>query len=244
MYIQMHSSIFTFTCTYTGALGEILSAAEFMDRQSMDLVLTEHAAWTKDPLPDSNTCPFYFLIETSGSNLDHDQAKLETCVETLLTQGIVSDGVLAQDQAQSRSLFQLREEVAVAITSTKGVVYKYDVSLPLSRYYELVEVVRDRLKAVSPEVTVVGYGHLGDCNLHLNVAIPGPVPEVLDLLEPFVFEWTANVGGSISAEHGVGVQKVPYLHLNKSQVALALMKQTKDMLDPNGILNPYKVLEA
>merc|ERR1712217_133168 len=111
--------------------------------------------------------------------------------------------------------------------------------------YELVEETRVRLQAngLSETAKAAGYGHLGDANLHLNVcSLSGRNDEVLGLLEPWLFEWVAAARGSISAEHGVGQCKPEYLHLSKADSAVALMKQLKGMLDPKGILNPYKVL--
>ena len=89
--------------------------------------------------------------------------------------------------------------------SPAGATYKYDLSLPPPKLYELVEVMRQRLS--HREVRVVGYGHLGDSNLHLNISIPDWKEEVREAIEPFVYEWTAEHGGSISAEHGLGQMK-------------------------------------
>merc|ERR1739848_261201 len=111
--------------------------------------------------------------------------------------------------------------------------------------YELVEIVREKLKEAGLEASTscAGYGHLGDANLHLNVvSLNGRDDRVLNLLEPFVFEWVSGVKGSISAEHGLGQCKNNYLHLSKAPGAIALMQTLKKTMDVNGILNPYKVL--
>ena len=127
-----------------------------------------------------------------------------------------------------------------------GYVYKYDVSLPLPRMYELVEAARERLAAAGVDGEVAqaaGYGHLGDANLHLNVtALGGRNDAVLALLEPWLFDWVSAAKGSISAEHGLGQCKPQYLHLSKAPAAVGLMRTLKATLDPKGILNPYKVL--
>lgn len=123
-----------------------------------------------------------------------------------------------------------------------GVVYKYDLSMPTSKMYELVEDVRQRVRHF-PGVMVVGYGHVGDGNLHLNVSsAQGFNTELEHALEPFVYEWTARHGGSISAEHGIGLMKAPALRYSKSAEAVALMQRLKVLMDPHRILNPYKVL--
>ena len=104
---------------------------------------------------------------------------------------------------------------------------------------------RDRVTAELPSATVVGFGHLGDGNLHLNVQTHGGAEEAaqaLALVEPHIFEWTAAAGGSISAEHGLGVKRQEYLGLAKQPAVVDAMRLVKAQFDPRGILNPYKVL--
>lgn len=88
----------------------------------------------------------------------------------------------------------------------------------------------------------VAYGHLGDGNVHFNATTRKFDPEVLSLIEPFIYEWTSERNGSISAEHGIGYKKKNYLHFNKTNEAIKLMRTLKQTLDPKGILNPYKVI--
>jgi len=229
-------------------LGEILSAVEFADRSAVDFVLEREAGTgIRDPFDDEKY-PFYMLIETSGSSEDHDTDKLEKFCEVALEgegedgEGLVSNCVMAQDIAQSKGIWRLREGISDAM-STAGYVYKYDVSLPLPKMYELVEATRKRLDEQGfSNARAAGYGHLGDANLHLNVtSLTGRDDELLKMLEPWVFEWVASVKGSISAEHGVGQCKPEYLHLSKSDSAIGMMKQLKALFDPKGILNPYKL---
>ena len=124
-------------------------------------------------------------------------------------------------------------------------LHRYDVSLRLTEIYELVEIMRARLAPHGVET--VAFGHLGDGNVHLNFVTPGvrqPSAEVLGAIEPFVFEWIAERRGSISAEHGIGVMKPSMLHLSKPPPVIDVMHGIKRLLDPNGILNPGKVLPA
>ncbi|ETN17123.1 hypothetical protein PPTG_05015 [Phytophthora nicotianae INRA-310] len=217
-------------------LGEVLSAVEFMDRQSLDMVLSQQD-WTKDPLETPS--PYYVLIETSGSNANHDMEKLNEYLEGVMGSGVVVDGTVAQDEAQARKLFLIREDITVALAA-RGYVYKYDVSLPIEQYYKIAEETRERLAPT--DAKVVCYGHIGDCNVHLNISTLKYDEQVFNALEPFVFEWTSKYRGSISAEHGIGTHKPEYLHMSKSDNAIKLMQQMKHMMDPKGILNPYKVL--
>ncbi|KAL8819183.1 MAG: hypothetical protein Q9223_002336 [Gallowayella weberi] len=216
-------------------LSEILSAFELMDGQSQSLV---HQV-TKKKRPLEGEHQFYCLIETSGSNAEHDSEKLQSFLEHVMENEIVADGVQAQDESQIQSLWSWREGVPECLGHWGG-VYKYDVSIPLSDLYKLVEDTRARLNSAGligdkdeqPVVAVVGYGHMGDSNLHLNVATRRFDKAVEDKLEPFVYEWIAKRNGSISAEHGLGLQKKPYIGYSRSETMIRLMKQIKSMFDP------------
>ena len=162
---------------------------------------------------------------------------------------IVSDGVLAQDETQMMSLWSWREGIPECLGHWGG-VYKYDVSIPLADLYKLVEDTRDRLSAAGlvgdddryPVVDVVGYGHVGDSNLHLNVATRRFDKEIEKQLEPFVYQWIQRYEGSISAEHGIGIAKKPYLGYSRSETMLRLMKDLKTLYDPVSRGGPPVVL--
>ncbi|KAM0975340.1 hypothetical protein ACFX13_018674 [Malus domestica] len=217
-------------------LGEILSAFEFLDSQSLDLVLN-HLDGVRNPLPPTMH-NFYILIETTGSDETYDRQKLEAFLLYAMEAGLVSDGALAQDINQASSFWRIREGVPEALMKA-GAVYKYDLSLPVEKMYDLVEEMRKRL---SDSANVVGYGHLGDSNLHLNISAPQYDDRILTQIEPFVYEWTSKHRGSISAEHGLGLMKANEIFYSKPTATVTLMASIKKMLDPKGILNPYKVL--
>lgn len=126
-----------------------------------------------------------------------------------------------------------------------GYNYKYDISLPLSDYYDIAEEMRERL-ATKPEAVVVNWGHVIDGNLHLNIVTPGAFSadeKIKSLIEPFIFESVIRRGGSISAEHGLGQCKNNYLgKYAKNEDVLKVMKSLKKIFDPNGIMNPGKFL--
>lgn len=127
---------------------------------------------------------------------------------------IVADGVVAQDQTQIRQFWECREGVPESLGHWGG-VYKYDLSIPISEMYSLVEETREKLDKRGligdtddyPVVDVVGYGHMGDANLHLNVATRRFDKAIEKELEPYVYEWVSKRNGSISAEHGLGLAK-------------------------------------
>lgn len=223
-------------------LSEILSAFEMMDGTSQRLV----AEVTGKRRPLEGSSPFYVLVETSGSNKEHDDAKLEAFLEDLMESGTISDGVLAQDETQLKSLWGWREGIPESLGHWGG-VYKYDVSIPLPELYQLVEDVRTRMveaglltagKESNEQgkedvvVDVVGYGHIGDSNLHLNVAVRSYDKRVEKALEPFVYEWIQERKGSVSAEHGLGVAKREFVGYSRGKVELEVMAGLKRHFDP------------
>jgi FAD/FMN-containing dehydrogenase len=218
-----------------GQLSEILSAFELMDGRTQQLV--KRVTGKKTPLEGEH--PFYCLVETSGSNSDHDGEKLDKFLEHVMETDIVEDGILAQDQTQIQELWSWREGITECLGHDGG-VYKYDLSIPIHELYDLVNETRDRLTEAGlvgtedshPVVDVVGYGHMGDGNLHLNIPVRRFDKAVEKKLEPWVYEWVQKRNGSISAEHGLGVTKKPYVGYSKSETMIKMMKQIKDLYDP------------
>lgn len=222
-------------------LGEILSAFELMDAESQKFVHKR----TGNKRPLEGDYPFYCLVETSGSNGEHDNEKLENFLEHVMGEEIVSDGVVAQDDTQIQELWSWREGITESI-GNEGGIYKYDLSIPIKSLYQIAEDLRDRLNEKQligdgkPALGVVAFGHLGDGNVHLNLPVREYNKEVLDAIEPWVYEWIQKHNGSISAEHGLGIAKKAYIGYSRSETMVKLMKQIKKLYDPNGIMMPYK----
>lgn len=217
-------------------LSEILSAFELMDSNSQKL----YTRATGAKLPLEGDHPFYCLIETSGSNTDHDSEKLNAFLEHVMGEEIVEDGVVAENQTQFQSLWACREGVSEASQHFGG-VYKYDLSIPLPQLYDLVNEARELMESKGlisgtddskPVLDVVGYGHMGDSNLHLNVATRWYDKEVEKALEPWVYEWVAKREGSISAEHGLGLAKKEFIGYSRNETMIRLMSQIKGLWDP------------
>ncbi|KAG6836819.1 hypothetical protein H0H93_002841 [Arthromyces matolae] len=229
-------------------LSEILSAFEYIDRTAYDLAVKhgQGRALTDEEVAGAKC---FVLVETSGGRREHDTEKLSDLLEHLLTaeEPLVTNGVMSQSPAQFSSLWALREGVTEAV-SKEGKPYKYDISVPLNTFQDVVDNTREHLKSHGllgdhAVKHVIGYGHVGDGNLHLNVVASSYTPEIQAALEPYIYEVVASHRGSISAEHGIGAMKTHALHYSKSDVSIALMKKIKHVLDPNGIMNPGKVLE-
>lgn len=183
--------------------------------------------------------PFYMIIETSGSNADHDMEKLNNFLQYTMEKGDVFDGTCTSEPSKMQEIWKIRELIAPAL-DRDGYCFKYDISLPLRSFYDIVHVLDKRVGHMSKRVC--GFGHLGDSNLHLNVSCEKYSDELYKLIEPFVYEYTSQIKGSISAEHGIGFLKKNYLHFSKHPDAIDMMRKVKYLLDPNCILNPYKVL--
>ncbi|GAA5820102.1 hypothetical protein JCM3770_003353 [Rhodotorula araucariae] len=227
-------------------LGEILSAFEFFDQEGLDMVLEHTGARSPFETEPEGGRAFYVLIETSGSNKDHDDEKLGGLLESLLENGTITDGTLAQDETQVLGLWSLRESLPEA-AGKLGKVYKYDLSVKVAKMYELVEEARARFqeKGLLEDgsiKTVVGYGHIGDGNLHINIVAKNWDKKVEQAIEPWIYEATAKRNGSISAEHGVGLMKAEMVKYSKTDPAIHVMQQLRRLFDPRGILNPAKYL--
>ncbi len=223
--------------------GPALTGFELMSGDSLALVTRIYPQQTL-PLPAS---PWFALLELSDSeSQEHARERFETVLGAALESGLAKDAVIAESIAQSKALWHLRESIPLA-QAEEGKNIKHDVSIPISRIPEFVQTTDALLAARFPGIRQVIFGHLGDGNLHYNVAPPlGVDPEVFlqeqDDVYQLVHDSVHAHSGSISAEHGVGQLKRDELPRYKSQVELGLMRKIKDALDPSGMMNPGKVL--
>ncbi len=191
--------------------------------------------------------PWFALLELSDSeSAEHAQIRFEAVLGKAIEDGLVLDAAIAESVAQSKALWHLRESIPLA-EAQLGKSVKQDVSIPISRIAEFVAVTNAALQARFPGVNNVVFGHLGDGNLHYNVA-PGPgqseqaLLELQDPIYQLVHDSVHAFKGSISAEHGIGQLKVRELPRYKSALEMTLMRNIKVALDPKGLLNPGKVL--
>jgi D-lactate dehydrogenase (cytochrome) len=220
---------------------DTLTAFEYINRQSLALAAA-HIEGVSDPFQGPHDC--YALIELSGAG-DLRQA-LETLLAEAMESGIVEDAVIAASGAQAADLWRIRETIPEAQINA-GASVKHDVSVPVSRVPEFLEKAEEIVTGKMAGVRVVAFGHLGDGNIHFNLS----QPEDMDG-EAFLDQWgdfnrlvhdlVAGMGGSFSAEHGIGQLKKDDLRRYKSAVELELMETLKQVLDPKGIMNPGKVL--
>jgi FAD/FMN-containing dehydrogenase len=222
----------------SAGLGGMMSAFEVMWPGFYELVTTAPALG-RPPLPHGH--PFYVLIESMGGDPEEDAARFEKVLGEALEAGLAEDVVVAKSRAERDRMWGLRDDVGQ--TSRNGPIQAFDVSLKVVDMPDYLEKVRSGLEAKWPDASLVVFGHLGDGNLHLITGV-GPLDlETRHAVDEVVYQPLADIGGSISAEHGIGLQKRPFLSVSRSPAEIALMRTLKNALDPKGILNPGKVLE-
>ena len=218
-------------------LGGTLSAFEVMWPAFYELVTTPPAAG-QPILPHGHA--FYVLVEAMGSDPKDDATRFERVLGEAMQSGLVENAVLAKSRAETGKIWALRDDVAQVMRNWP--IFTFDVSLHIADMDAYVAGVRTSLMQRWPAATLVVFGHLGDGNLHL-VAGVGDAAARHDV-EEIVYEPLSRIGGSISAEHGIGLQKRGYLKYSRSPAELAVMRAVKQALDPCGILNRGKILKT
>ncbi|MDH6113988.1 FAD/FMN-containing dehydrogenase [Kitasatospora sp. MAP12-15] len=218
-------------------LEDKLTALELFTRIGLDLLI-DQVPGTKDPFGAPH--PAYLLVEaTATRDADGLAALLERFLTEASERGLVADAVPALDRPQAQALWRLRESLPEAEKRAGGAI-KHDLGVPLGAIADFIMAAERRLAERHPELTVNAFGHVGDGGVHFNVLLR----EGIDRAEisALLFELVAEFGGSISGEHGIGVLKADALPGTRSPVELSLLRAVKAALDPQGIMNPGKLL--
>ena len=224
--------------------GERITAFELIGRSALELVL-KNIPRTRPPL--LGTSPWSLLIEAGESLPDVDvAAALEAALAEEMESGRVADAAVARSLAQAQDFWRLRENISEA-QKVEGVSIKHDIAVPVSRIPEFIARADTDLALAFPGVRIVAFGHVGDGNLHYNLSQPeaGANAEFIALTpraNRIVHDIVASLGGSISAEHGLGQLKRGEILRYKSEVEMNLMRAVKRALDPHNVMNPGKVL--
>lgn len=225
-------------------LSDLLSAFELLPRRGLELGLTA-APQSRDPLDAPS--PFYVLMEVTASGLIDLRALIEAFLEGIVTDGLVPDGALASSAAQAAAFWQIREGLIEA-QARQGRHLRTDVSVPISSIAPFLEETYAALSEAAPDCTPLAYGHLGDGNIHFNVLPPAGSDDAerLALLyrcEAVIFAGVDAMGGSISAEHGIGrVKRRAFLERTPA-LDIDLLCKLKSVLDPAGLMSPGRLLE-
>ncbi|HEY8520161.1 MAG TPA: FAD-binding oxidoreductase [Gammaproteobacteria bacterium] len=218
-------------------LGGGLSAFEAMWASYYHYVL-EHVPGTRGPFAERH--PLYVLIAAEGADPELDRERLESALRDAFEKGFATDAALAQSEREAQAFWAIRDGIA-EITPLLKPLLAFDVSMPIGEMPAfLARVEREFRARLERPVTNLVFGHLGDNNLHLAVTT-GDAAD-LERLAAVVYEATGAHGGSVSAEHGVGMLRRKYLHHSRTPEEIALMRTLKRALDPLGILNPGRVL--
>ncbi len=193
-------------------------------------------------LPLATTCPWYVLVETSTGS---EPERLEAALLRETEEGRLLDAIIAKNEAEAESFWRLRHSIAEA-ERQDGRSLKHDISVPLSKMQEFLLRGDELLASLRPDLKLVAFGHVGDGNLHYNVVLPRDLPDDEwhsegERITHALYDLVASLGGSFSAEHGVGQAKRKYLAEYRAGPEFELMKMLKKTLDPANILNPGKV---
>jgi FAD/FMN-containing dehydrogenase len=226
------------------AAGDQVTAFELIPRLAVELTV-KHIAGVANPLDQEAS--WFLLAELSSPNPRQDLITLLTSeLHEAAAAGLLGDALIATSLAQAQAMWKLRESVPEA-QRHHGASLKHDVSVPVSSIPRLIEDGSQLVRRLAPEGDLIAYGHLGDGNLHFNVGQkPGADAQVFltrgPTLEHAIFDLVESLGGSISAEHGIGRLRMAEFARRADPVELAVMRDLKRALDPKGILNPGKVL--
>ena len=221
------------------SLGGTLSAFEVLWQDFYDTVVVNadrHAA------PVEAGHPWYVLVEARGGEQDEDEARFQRALEVALEQELIVDAAFASGAKQRDAMWAIRDDVD-GIAEMLWPIVAFDISLPISDAAQYTADVNQRLADTWPD-TFRGttFGHLGDNNVHFILTVGSMEPDALRRVMDIVYEELRPYQGSISAEHGIGMEKRPFLGISRNEAELALMRTLKQTLDPQGLLNPGKVL--
>jgi FAD/FMN-containing dehydrogenase len=217
-----------------------LTAFEFFSELALQHVLAHHSMSAPFGTPGT----YYALIEFEQSDegdLNRAMAAFEACVE----EGFATDGIISQSEQQRLNLWKYREYISESISPFTP--YKNDVAVRVSKVPAFLTAVETKVTERYPQFEIVWFGHIGDGNLHLNILKPADW-EIVDfkreceIVSEEVLGIVADFGGSISAEHGVGMLKRNQLKFSRSEAEIGLMRGLKQVFDPNGVMNPGKLL--
>lgn len=220
-------------------LGGTMSAFEVMWPSFYDIVL-ERLPELRRPLATPHR--YYVLMEAAGADQASDGARFETFLQSMIEAGVIEDAAIAQSVTDGAAMWAIRDATA-EYRRILGVHVGFDISFPIGRMEAVAARCEAGLRDRWPEIIVLCYGHIGDSNLHLVASVPGRAEQPDHEIENLVYAVVRDEGGAVSAEHGIGTIKREYLGHSRSAAEIALMRTIKHALDPQGILNPGKVLE-
>jgi len=221
------------------ALAGSLSAFEVLWNDFYSLIIGDgHRHGT--PLATEHA--FYVLLEATGSHPDNDRSSFEHALEQAFEQELIVDAVIAQNEQQRQDLWGIRDDIEGLLERQQPAI-TFDVSMNIAQMDAYVREVKLRLSEKFPQSRGVFFGHIGDGNIHPVISVGSHDAEAVRQVEEIVYGCLQSRNGIISAEHGIGLEKKPYLHLCRSPAELQLMRTLKLALDPGNLLNPGKIFD-
>ncbi|PTY38548.1 hypothetical protein BGP77_11620, partial [Saccharospirillum sp. MSK14-1] len=194
----------------------------------------------RKPLPAGH--PYYVIVEyNSGANPAFEDIFM-TALNDLLEQGLADDVVIAQNSTEQKNLWAIRENIEPF--RSDGNMVAFDISMPTKHMTAYVDRIRQTMTAEKLQLTPYFFGHIGDCNLHIIFTLPESSSITADDLDAIVYDNLSGLSGSISAEHGIGKDRLKYLPLSRSEIEIELMRTIKRTMDSELILNPGKIIEC
>lgn len=202
--------------------------------------MTSPPAQVGAPLPQE--FDYVVLMESLGADIHHDRERVESLLSSALEDGLIVDAVVASNSADSKWFWTIREDVHV-LKSQVDHDQHFDISLPIPLIGKKIAKILEKLDRIPGVTKVFTFGHVADGNIHLIVGKKSNTAELINKINEAVYEELQNVGGSISAEHGIGVHKKQYLKHSRTSEEIALMKTIKKAFDPMNLLNPGKIFD-
>lgn len=219
-------------------LGGTLTAFEVMWQEHYQLIAVESGRHTPPLEPGA---AYYVIVESNGNDPERDNEQFTSVLEQAIEEELVTDAAIASSTSQRDAIWNIREDIeSLAKALLPAAIF--DISLPITTMESYVEDLRNAVRATwNDDARLIIFGHLGDGNLHVVISARPWENETQRQAEKIVYEPLARIGGAVSAEHGIGLEKRDYLNLSRSQEEIALMRSLKTALDPKSILNPGKI---
>lgn len=219
------------------ALGGSMSSFEVMWNNFYQHV-TDGGDRHRQPLADHY--PYYVIVESMGADQTTDNIRFNRCMESLLESELIEDAVIAQSQKERESIWEIRDDVESLLSLYP--FSTYDISVPLAFMEDYVDDIQAKLTQKWPQSRCIVFGHLGDGNIHLIVAMGSDSSDAHHQVDTIIYNALRHRNGIISAEHGIGLEKKAHLNVSRSSAEISLMRTLKQALDPKNILNPQKVI--